>query len=41
MTLGTAAVFLRVQEMVEVAQKLGPGIIRQLDQYIAAVAVTS
>eukprot|EP00878_Enallax_costatus_P003984 GHUV01004207.1.p1 GENE.GHUV01004207.1~~GHUV01004207.1.p1 ORF type:complete len:283 (+),score=74.05 GHUV01004207.1:155-1003(+) len=29
------------QEMVEIAQKLGPAIIRQLDQYLSSVTVTS
>jgi hypothetical protein len=32
---------LLLQEMVEVAQKLGPGIIKQLDQHIAAVPAAS
>lgn len=32
---------LCVQEMVEVAQKLGPGIIRQLDHFVAAAAAVT
>lgn len=30
-----------LQEMVEVAQKLGPGIIASLDKYISSIPVTS